>query len=436
MFQSSRGLTLDLLFVDEGNFIPLKSFNSLLAHSFNKGAKTIFASSAATPSAKNTADLNTLRNQKGILFNSIRYVCKNHLRDVFRSDSCTRCACYEFLQPRHVTIHSSDKIVSSIIFGDEEIKNASTFFTDLGVEPEELLNFDIGASFSTTSLGLNSCLLSEDAIYNFTCNNVNTLSYIGKYTKMSNIVAIYVDPTTHFAVSSMNGMAAVTQCFDTVPQFVFLGVDHFHCIGKNQEPLPLHVSITSYLLQIISNICNLHKNRDDNSSHFSEFIIAIESNSCAVSTIMFELEKYLISGNDYNIPQNVNIVMVMRNPKGAGDTLKPGFIMNERKNMICQSFFNIFNTKQVLCSKFLTSVQLNPESSGQSLINYTTEQLKNVRKLRQSNNSFKQTYSGKLNSSTADDLSIACIFATHIFQKYLENSGHWQRLSRLGDCNA
>lgn len=414
----------------------MQSFTALLSHTYNKGAKMIFASSAATPSARNTADLNTLRNQKGILFNCIRYVCIDHLEDVFRSNSCTRCICYEFLQPRHVTIQSSDKILSSILFGDDESKNSSTFFTDLGVQPDELLKKNTGATFSTTSLGINSALLSEDAIHNFTCNNVNTRMYIGDYKKMSNVVGIYVDPTTHFAMSSLNGMVAVTQCFDTMPYFVFLGVEHFHCVGKKQEPLPLHISITSYLLQLISNICNLHKIPNNDNSHFNEIIIAVESNSCSVSTIMCELEKQLTHGDDFNIPKNVNIVMMMQdnvNKRLSDGTLKPGFIMNEKKNMIYQSFFNMFNTKHVLCSKFLTSVELNPESSGQSLISYTIEQLKNVRKIRQKGNGLKHTYSGKLNNSIPDDVSVCCMLSTYVYMRYIKNNGHWQKLSRLTD---
>ena len=392
------------------------------------------------PGIRNTSDLNALRNQKDILFNSIKYVCNEHLEEIFRSSGCTRCVCYEFIQPRHVTIDSSDKIVSSILLNENTngYSDSTTFFTDLGIEPEDLFkNAQVFTSISSTGLSVNNMLLTDEAIMHFKCSNIDTRSFIGDYQHMSPIMAIYVDPTTHLELSSLNGIAAVTECTESDKKmYVFLGVEHFHSIGHKNEPLPLHISITNYILQLISNICALHQLPNSEFSHFEHVLIAIECNSCDVSVMINEMEKNLMFENSFNIPKNLNILIMMReNPayKRAKTPnipmLKPGFVIGKQKHLICQTFFDYFNMKHISCSKYITSVNLNPELRGESLINYTLNQLKNMRNYDKNRSSF----SGKLTQGVADDLSIACIFAIHILRIFNSNNGHWKRMTKCTD---
>lgn len=392
------------------------------------------------PGTRNTSDLNALRNQKDILFNSIKYVCNEHLEEIFRSTGCTRCVCYEFIQPRHVTIDSTDKTISSILLNDNTntYSDSTTFFTDLGIEPADLFkNAQVFTNISSTGVIMNNMLLTDDAMTHFKCNNIDTRSLIGNYQHMSSIIALYVDPTTHLELSSLNGIAAVTECTEYDKKvYVFLGVEHFHSIGHKNEPLPLHISITNYILQMISNICALHRLPNSDLSHFEYVLVAIECNSCDVSVMINEIEKNLMFENSFDIPQNVNILVMMReNPaykrSKSNNTpmLKPGFVIGKQKYLICQTFFDYFNMKHILCSKYITSVNLNPELRGESLINYTLNQLKNMR----NNDKNRSSFSGKLTQCVADDLSIACIFTIHILRIFKCNNGNWKRLNKYTD---
>lgn len=443
VLQSSRGQDINLLIVDEANFLRKVCYDGLLPHAHKVNAKLIFASSSAAPPPDKQAvdsttgcDLNSLRSVHGILFSNVTYVCSNkdHLDDFLLHPHKTTCECFVHYVPSHVKNTEADRSVS------DKLSSATGrdvgYLLDRGVPRAVLVK---------RGLDQEEMPLIVDSARTTMLNRTVDTSKLCGTERMARDLFVYVDTCAHLPTTSMFGIAVCCKVmregggFDTV----LLGSDHCHParvnINSPQDRKCAFEFVPSLILDLLRNVCELHTANASacrSRAHFQRAFVAIECNSYELSETCRLLELQLsaerrnldsaIGGlslfNLYHtcrIKDNGSEAVLVENSitgyKGPVD-VKPGFVMGKWKVSQCDEVFALINNGKVSLSNFFTTVYLPTDDGSRSLQDLCVSHMCMMRKITSGRNT---KVSGKTRQQK-DDMAISIIMAIYLANKNVD----------------
>eukprot|EP00058_Branchiostoma_floridae_P005707 XP_002591195.1 hypothetical protein BRAFLDRAFT_105397 [Branchiostoma floridae] len=363
---SLRGLTFNMVIVDEAHFVPGNVYETFLPWTATDDGAMIMLSSHKCGQDKNSyVDLNNVR-MSGILMNTVGYVCRHHLLSMVRAPhiGILSCLCNFFSQPLHINTGKDYKkmmaafTLQSGSFSDTEtdpVNNKTAMLSEVGGIPQGLNKDDlVNVNVKKISLA------NESGTRHFMVQSIPVEAYLctGTRTDMtfSEDVLCYIDPSPTDVTRSYNAMAFVTVA--TKPLYLpnrsnrpDVGEVMFnkYVVLAHEDYRPRWIDpdnslddmtiMAQVFMNTVRAITLLY------GGYFKRFIVVPESNALAVDTFWAACGLYLAQEVYASVlcPQNVYIVCTVTNTRIASGRRPPEHKAERITRHVKQRHDNRFN---------------------------------------------------------------------------------------------
>lgn len=332
-FQSIRGQTFNLLFIDEANFIRRESLPAILGFMLQKDAKLIFISSVNT-SDNATSFLLKLKTASEKMLNIVNYVCPLHKEDFHLQDNLISCPCYRLMIPTYITIDESVKHTTNLLMDD-------VFNTEL-----------VGDSYKS-SLATQYRVISDSSLtYLDLCRVDSSASGSDLNTEMY----IYVDPAYSNNVdASGTGIAAVVP-YKNSDRAIIVGLEHYFLKDLTGAAA---IQIAMCAVHLIKSVSTLHP-------FINQVRLAVEGNSSQDSAVA------IASFINDSSPLPVSFAQY----SDRGGLKWPMYILGQEKSKAFEDFIFSLNSGKLCASQVIVS---NTIKLSYDPVSYLIDQIKGLK---------------------------------------------------------
>ena len=352
--QAGRGLTLDLVLIDEACFV--RSLTTQLSYAQHKGTKLMLTSSANTASEKSSSLIKC--KDMGIPFYYIVFTCPEDVLKVSKAQNAVACHHYILGVPPYISTEANQKLFMNTL-------ESNSFTTEsLGVVSENEVITDPTTGKETI---LEDGCLFRSSILNDLSTGTNDflIDTTTKFQALSNIMYVYVDPAyTSNSRNSATGICIMTQ--------MMLGSSHESVTSKNTRKLGVILGVEEYRIPytytwqasvciggavacLIIDVLYAH------SHHFKKVVIGIESNSSESDAVF--IAKAINKACNVMLQGSLDVHFTHRliktgdirrhgatNLKDFGTREVVGFWLGPSKSTYCKVFCDDFNQRKIRSS--------------------------------------------------------------------------------------
>ncbi|XP_019628729.1 PREDICTED: uncharacterized protein LOC109473298 [Branchiostoma belcheri] len=328
---SLRGLTYNMVIVDEAHFVPANVYETFLPWTATDDGTMVMMSSHKCGQDNNSyVDLNNVR-MSGILMNTVGYVCRHHLLSMIRAPhiGVLSCLCNFFSQPLHINTDKDYKKMmiaftaqrgSSSDTESDHVNNKTAMLSEVGGIPQglnkdDLVNVDVKKISLANESGTRHFMIQSIPVEAYLCTRTR------KDMTFSEDVLCYIDPSPTDVTRSYNAMAFVTVASKPLylpnssnrpdgrevmfNKYVVLAHEDYRPRWVDPDNSLDDMTIMAKVFMITVRAITLLYG-----GHFKRFIVVPESNALAVDTFWSACGMYLAQEEYASVlcPHNVIIV--------------------------------------------------------------------------------------------------------------------------------
>lgn len=339
-----RGQTLNLIYVDETNFIKPTIYQEVLPMLNTGNARMICMSSQKNGQDKKSfVDLTRIR-IKSMLMCSVSYVCAAHALAMITDDriKVSKCLCYFFSQPFHINPGGDYRNLCSAFSvrsggaedGTRESKLQAkiSLLAEIGVMPpglskQDLLKMNITNMKLATQAGHDHIMTSSMQVMDYVVHRSKT------DLVFDNSIVVYVDPSPHDRNTSFNAMCFVTRArkpdYNTCPsiqKYVILGVEEFSTEDVDSVNKDVAFALAKVFIYHVAALTTIYN------GYFDEVIVVPENNSSSLFIDRFwVLSQQLLCLRKYQMLDRIKIFCPIVEVSDSGRPISRAATERKRK---------------------------------------------------------------------------------------------------------